>query len=121
VPELVGHVAHDLGVLAAGDFAVHLDVGDVGKLRILETVRAALELAQAQVQRTEGLGKGDLLVLAQGLVAPHEHRVRVHRVLDLLDLFGVSGWRRSMPLACAAKGCRGFSRRAILSLSFTRS
>src|SRR5215203_2455982 len=29
---------------------------------------------------------------------------------------GVSGWRRSMPLACAAKGCRDFSCRAILSL-----
>ena len=86
MPQLVGHVADDLGMIALGHRAVELDIGDVGQFGMPEAVRTALELAQAQVQRAQRAGKGDLLVFIQRLPAEHQHRVAVHRLLDLLHL-----------------------------------
>ena len=65
MPELVGDVADDLGVVAPGDAAVDLDVGDVGQLRVFEAVRAPLQPPQPQVERAELPLEGDLLVLAR--------------------------------------------------------
>ena len=45
-------------------------------------MRPALELAQAQVQRAQLAGEGDLLVLVELLARKDEHGVRVHQLLD---------------------------------------
>ena len=88
MPELVGHVADDLGVVPAGHAAVDLDVGDVGQLGILEPVRPTLELAKPQIERAELPRECDLLMLVQLLVGEDQHRIGVHELLDSADLGG---------------------------------
>jgi hypothetical protein len=49
VPKLIGNIAHNLGMLAIGYLAIHFHIGNVGQLSVLQTVRTALEFAQAHV------------------------------------------------------------------------
>ena len=89
VPELVGDVVDDLGVVARRHLAIHLHVGDVRELVVLEAVRLPLlQLAQAEVERAELFRVGDLLVLVELLAAEDEHRELVHAGDDLLHLRG---------------------------------
>ena len=67
MPELVGAVVAERREVARCDFAVGLDVGGVGQLVVLEAVRPALDLAEPEVERTEGLRIADLLVLVERL------------------------------------------------------
>ena len=85
MPQLVGQITHDLGMVARCHLAFGGDIGDIGEFLVTKTMRPGLHhayAAQAEIQRAQRTRKRNLLILVQLLTAKHQHRMPVHCRLD---------------------------------------
>ena len=82
MPQSGRHVGKNAAMVAVGDIAPLVKVRDVGEFRPHSAMLAHCEMT-AGIHRAEMTREGELPVLGELLIAEHEHRVAIHRRLDL--------------------------------------
>ena len=101
VPELVGELENQFAVMPWRDTSGQRDVRDIDQFLVVEPVFGSRGFAQAHVERAELAGAGDLFALVERLIAKHQHRITVHRGLDLAH---VGGGQRFLQINAAGFG-----------------
>ena len=97
MPEPVAQGEHAPPVIRREQLAVHVEIGDVVHLLVLQAVLVRIHHAARRLQRAEGAADIHLLFVIEVLAGEDQHRVAVHGAMDLIRHGGRQGLAEIQP------------------------